>query len=146
MMPAVSYVHGTSDVPLTAETISACFDRIVHDHTSNEALVSRYQGLRYTYARLHEEVELLARGLLAIGLRKGDRVCAWIKPKPGETIPAEEIRSFCRGKIARYKISRYGRFVDDFPMTVTGTIQKYRMREIAIEELNLRGAANVETA
>ena len=52
----------------------------------------------------------------------------------------EEIRAFCRGQIAHYKIPRYVRFVDEFPMTITGKVQKFRMREAAIEELGLNEA------
>ena len=58
----------------------------------------------------------------------------------------EELRSFCKGKIATYKIPRYWKFVDAFPMTVTGKIQKYKMREVAVEELKLQGAASIKTA
>jgi fatty-acyl-CoA synthase len=67
----------------------------------------------------------------------GEAVCAWIQLHPGEAATEEEIRDFCRGKIATYKIPRYVRFVAAFPMTVTGKIQKYRMRELTIEELGL---------
>ena len=58
----------------------------------------------------------------------------------------DELAAFCRGKIATYKIPRYWKFVDGFPMTVTGKIQKFRMREIAVEELGLEKAAAVVTA
>jgi fatty-acyl-CoA synthase len=70
----------------------------------------------------------------------GEELCAWIRLHDGETATAEEIRGACRGKIATYKIPRYVRFSDGFPMTVTGKIQKYRMREISIEELGLQTA------
>ena len=59
----------------------------------------------------------------------GEEVCAWIKLREGETVTAEEVRDFCRDKIAHFKIPRHIRFVDDFPMTVTGKVQKYVMRE-----------------
>ena len=67
----------------------------------------------------------------------GEEVCAWVRRKSGARAREEEIRSFCRGRIASYKIPRYVRFTDEFPMTVTGKIQKYRMREISIDELGL---------
>jgi fatty-acyl-CoA synthase len=67
----------------------------------------------------------------------GEELCAWIRLKPDERAEVEEIREFCRGQIATFKIPRYIRFVDDFPMTVTGKIQKYRMREVSIAELGL---------
>jgi len=59
----------------------------------------------------------------------GEEICAWIKLREGETATAEEIRDFCKGKIAHFKIPRYIRFVDSYPMTVTGKVQKYVMRE-----------------
>jgi fatty-acyl-CoA synthase len=76
----------------------------------------------------------------------GEEICAWIRLKEGEECAADEIRTFCRGQIASNKIPRYIRFTDEFPMTVTGKIQKYRMREISIEELGLSQAARIETA
>ncbi|MEM4407492.1 MAG: AMP-binding protein, partial [Candidatus Caldarchaeum sp.] len=65
----------------------------------------------------------------------GEEVMAWIKLHPGERATEEEIREFCRGKIAHFKIPRYIWFVEEFPMTVTGKLQKFRMREIAMERL-----------
>jgi fatty-acyl-CoA synthase len=76
----------------------------------------------------------------------GEEVMAWIKPKAGEALDENELAEFCRGKIATYKIPRYWKLVDAFPMTVTGKIQKFRMREISIAELGLGGAAKIETA
>ncbi len=67
----------------------------------------------------------------------GEELCAWIQLKPGVTAEAEEIRAFCRGQIAHYKIPRHIRFVDGFPMTVTGKVQKFLMRRQTIEELGL---------
>ena len=70
----------------------------------------------------------------------------WIQLREGQTATAEEIREFCRGQIAPYKIPRYVRFTSDFPMTVTGKIQKFRMREISIAELHLEQASQVKSA
>ena len=64
----------------------------------------------------------------------GEEVMAWIKPKDGAKLRADGLTAFCQGQIATFKIPRYWKFVDSFPMTVTGKIQKYRMREIAIAE------------
>ncbi len=75
-----------------------------------------------------------------------EEVMAWVMLKPGETADAEEIREFCKGKIAHYKIPRYVKMTTEFPMTVTGKVQKFRMREMAIEELGLHEAAKIETA
>ena len=65
----------------------------------------------------------------------GEEVMAWVQLRAGQTASEEEIREACRGRIAHYKIPRYVRFVDEFPMTVTGKLQKFRMREMAVEEL-----------
>ncbi len=70
----------------------------------------------------------------------GEEICAWIKLRSGETCEEAEIRAFCQGQIAHYKIPRYVRFVDGFPMTVTGKIQKFEIREAMIRELGLRAA------
>jgi fatty-acyl-CoA synthase len=67
----------------------------------------------------------------------GEEVCAWIRLRDGESATADEVRDFCRGQIATCKIPRYVRFTTDFPMTVTGKIQKFRMREQMIAELGL---------
>ena len=76
----------------------------------------------------------------------GEELMAWVKLRPGVTLSGDEIRAFCKGKIATYKIPRYCKFVDDFPMTVTGKIQKFKMREQSIHELGLEKAAAIETA
>ncbi len=78
--------------------------------------------------------------------RYGEEIMAWIKLKPGAEATPEEIRAFCQGKIAHYKIPRYIKFVDGFPMTVTGKIQKFVMREQSIQELGLQDAAGFQTA
>jgi fatty-acyl-CoA synthase len=76
----------------------------------------------------------------------GEELCAWVKLRPGETLTLEELRQFCTGKIAHYKIPRYLRISDEFPMTVTGKVQKYKMREVSVTELDLGEAAGMETA
>jgi len=73
----------------------------------------------------------------------GEEVAAWIHLRDGETATEEEIRDFCRGHIAHYKIPRHICFVDEFPMTVTGKIQKFEMRKIMQREL---GLSELETA
>ena len=67
----------------------------------------------------------------------GEAVCAWIRLRPGRIATEDEIRDFCRGQIATFKIPRHIRFVTEFPMTVTGKIQKFRMREQMLSELGL---------
>ncbi len=78
--------------------------------------------------------------------RYGEEVMAWVRLREGATAGEEELDAACRGTIATFKIPRYWKFVDEFPMTVTGKIQKYRMREAAIEELGLAEAAAIRTA
>ena len=78
--------------------------------------------------------------------RYGEEVMAWVRPREGAALTGEDLTAFCRGRIATYKIPRYWKFVDEFPMTVTGKVQKFRMREVAIEELGLQQAAGIETA
>ena len=67
----------------------------------------------------------------------GEEIMAWIKPKEGVTITEEEIRAFCKERIAHYKIPKYWKFVSEFPMTISGKIRKVEMREIAARELGL---------
>ena len=76
----------------------------------------------------------------------GEEVAAWVRLQPGTALSAEEIRTFCRGKIASFKIPHYVKMVNEFPMTVTGKIQKFRMREIMIRELGLDETDRIETA
>ena len=73
----VSYVSGVSDTPLLGMTIGDMFDQIVAEYPDHEALIVRHQGLRYTYRQLQREVERCARGLMALGLEKGERIGIW---------------------------------------------------------------------
>jgi fatty-acyl-CoA synthase len=79
-------------------------------------------------------------------VKYGEQVMAAIKLKDHVTASSEEIQEFCRGSIANYKVPRYVKFVDEFPMTASGKIQKFKLREMAIKELNLEAAGSVETA
>jgi fatty-acyl-CoA synthase len=76
----------------------------------------------------------------------GEEIMAWVKLRDGSKLTAEELTAFCKGRIAHFKVPRYIRFVPEFPMTVTGKVQKFRMRELAIEDLGLQDAAGVESA
>ncbi|TME06849.1 MAG: AMP-binding protein [Chloroflexi bacterium] len=78
--------------------------------------------------------------------RYGEEVMAWVKLREGAAASPDELAAWCKGKIATYKIPRHWKFVDAFPMTVTGKVQKFKMRETAIEELGLEKAAGVRTA
>jgi fatty-acyl-CoA synthase len=72
--------------------------------------------------------------------RYGEELMAWVKRRPGAELDAEAIRVYCQGKIAHYKVPRYVKFVDEFPMTVTGKVRKVEMREVSIGELGLTEA------
>jgi fatty-acyl-CoA synthase len=76
----------------------------------------------------------------------GEEIVAWVKLREGQATTAEEIRDYCRGKIAHYKIPRYVHFVDAFPMTVTGKVQKFLMREESVKALGLEKAAAMKMA
>jgi fatty-acyl-CoA synthase len=76
----------------------------------------------------------------------GEEVMAWVKLREGASVSGDELAAWCKGKIATFKIPRHWKFVDAFPMTVTGKIQKFKMREVAVEELGLEKAAGVRTA
>ena len=71
---------------------------------------------------------------------------AWIQLESGATLTEDDIRTFCDGKIAHFKVPQYIRFVTEFPMTVTGKVRKIEMREQAIAELGLEAAAQTRTA
>lgn len=91
------------------------------------------------YLYRHPKVEDVA----VVGVpdaKYGEEICAWVRLKPGESATEEEIKSFCKGQIAHYKVPRYVRFVGDFPMTVTGKVQKFQIRDAMIAELKLEVA------
>ncbi len=86
------------------------------------------------FLHTHEKV----RDVQVIGVpdhKYGEEVCAWIRLHDGVTATEDEFRDFCRGQIATFKIPRYIRFTSEFPMTVTGKVQKFKMREITVAEL-----------
>ncbi len=76
----------------------------------------------------------------------GEEVMAWVKLRTGTSVTGEELVAFCRGRIATFKVPRFWKFVDEFPTTVTGKVQKFKMREAAIAELGLHSAARRQTA
>jgi fatty-acyl-CoA synthase len=78
--------------------------------------------------------------------RYGEEVMAWVKLREGSTADGDALAGACRGAIASYKVPRYWKLVDEFPMTVTGKVQKFKMREDSIELLGLQEAAGVRTA
>ena len=76
----------------------------------------------------------------------GEEVMAWVKVREGARVTGDELSAWCKGKIASYKIPRHWKFVDSFPMTISGKVMKFKMREAAVEELGLTKAAGVRTA
>jgi fatty-acyl-CoA synthase len=79
-------------------------------------------------------------------LKYGEEVMAWVTVRPGAALTSETVREFCQGRIAHFKIPRYVQITDEFPMTVTGKIQKFKLREQAVELLDLHDAADTRTA
>ncbi|HEY3951906.1 MAG TPA: AMP-binding protein [Streptosporangiaceae bacterium] len=78
--------------------------------------------------------------------RYGEELCAWVRLRAGQQLTEDDLRAYCTGKIAHFKVPRYFRFTDEFPMTVTGKIQKFKMREVSTEELGLQDAAGTTMA
>ena len=87
-MPQPSYVHGASDTPFIGETIGVHFDRMVERFGERDALIVRHQRIRWTYRELQERVDAFAAGLLALGLKRGDRVGIW-SPNNAEWVVAQ---------------------------------------------------------
>jgi fatty-acyl-CoA synthase len=76
----------------------------------------------------------------------GEELCAWVRLREGQEVTGDELREWCRGRIATFKIPRHWKFVDGFPMTVTGKVQKFKMRESSVAELGLESAEHIDTA
>jgi fatty-acyl-CoA synthase len=97
--------------------------------------------------RLHQHPAVEDVQVVGIpNLRLSEEVLAWVKLKKGQTATEDELREFCRAALAHFKVPRYWKFVDGFPTTVTGKIQKFKIREQAIDELGLQDVAKIETA
>ena len=78
--------------------------------------------------------------------RMGEELMAWVAFREGETASEDDLRTFCREHLAHFKVPRYWKITSEFPMTVTGKVQKFKMRETAIDELGLASAAAIQTA
>jgi fatty-acyl-CoA synthase len=76
----------------------------------------------------------------------GEEVCAWIRLKPAQKLEARDLQEYCRGKIAHFKVPRFFVFIEEYPTTVTGKVQKFRLREMAIERFGRHRAAETKTA
>ncbi len=137
----------------TAEAIDAAGwmhtgDLATMDDDGYVAIVGRIKdmvirGGENVYPRELEELLYLHEDVLDVQVvgvpdeKYGEELCAWIKLREGAQVEAEEVRAFCRERVAHFKVPRYVMFVDEFPMTVTGKIQKFKMRETTIEQLGL---------
>ena len=96
---------------------------------------------------LHTHPDILDAQVIGVPSRSYvEEVMAWVKPREGASLDDERLTAFCRGQIATYKIPRYWKLVETFPMTVTGKIQKFRMREVSIQEIGLSEIEGIETA
>jgi fatty-acyl-CoA synthase len=110
------------------------------------------RGGENIYAREIEEFlygHPLIQEVQVIGVpdeKYGEEVMAWVILKPGHEATGDDLRGYCQNKIAHNKVPSYWRFTDSFPMTVTGKIQKFKLREMAIRELGLERAATIRTA
>ncbi len=110
------------------------------------------RGGENIYPREIEEFLYTHPGILQVEVvgvpdeRYGEQVLAAVVPKPGWDLTEDEVREFCRGRIARHKIPRYVMFVPEMPLTASGKVKKYVLREMAIARYGLEGAARIETA
>ena len=102
---------------------------------------------REVEAALHQHPAVSEAQVIGVPSRKyGEEVMAWVRLAPGAAATEEELTRHCRERLAAYKLPRYWRFVEAFPMTVTGKVQKYRLREMAVELLGLEAPAGERTA
>jgi fatty-acyl-CoA synthase len=91
---------------------------------------------------LHTHPDIAEAAVVGVpDARYGEELMAWVKARSGATLTEDAVRDFCRGRIAHYKVPRYVRLTRELPMTITGKVQKFRLREMAIEELELAGQA-----
>ncbi len=98
-------------------------------------------------AVLHTHPEVSEVQVIGVPSRKyGEEVMAWVRSRPGSEVGEDELKAHCLQRLARFKVPKFWRFVQAFPMTVTGKVQKYRLREMAIAELELQSAAGEKTA
>ena len=110
------------------------------------------RGGENIYPREIEEVLFQHPAVVAVqvigvpDVRMGEELMAWLTFREGDVPSEDELRSFCRERLAHFKVPRYWKSVDEFPMTVTGKVQKFKMREVAVGELGLEEAAAIQTA
>jgi fatty-acyl-CoA synthase len=102
---------------------------------------------REVEAALHAHAAVSEAQVIGVPSRKyGEEVMAWVRLTPGAAATEEELRQHCCGRLAAFKVPRHWRFVDAFPLTVTGKVQKFRLREMAVELLGRQADAEEVTA
>jgi fatty-acyl-CoA synthase len=98
-------------------------------------------------AALHAHPDVSEAQVVGVPSSKyGEEVMAWVRPRPGAAPSEADLKAFCRGRLAAFKVPKFWQFVEAFPMTVTGKVQKYRLREMAVELLGRQADAAEETA
>ena len=96
---------------------------------------------------LHHHEKILDVYVVGVpDVKYGEELCAWVKMKPGQAMTEQDVKDYCKGKIAHYKIPRYVMFVNDFPINISGKIMKFKMREESIKVLGLQEADKIQTA
>jgi fatty-acyl-CoA synthase len=96
---------------------------------------------------LHTHPDIVDAQVVGVpDVRYGEQLCAWVQLREGASLSLEDLKTFCAGKLAHYKVPAYLRITEEFPVTVTGKVQKFKMRETSIHELGLKEAASVMTA
>jgi fatty-acyl-CoA synthase len=137
----------------TAEAIDAAGwmhtgDLATMDDDGYLAIVGRIKdmvirGGENVYPREVEELLYLHEDVIDVQVvgvpdeKYGEELCAWVRLREGAQLEADDVRAFCRERVAHFKVPRHVLFVEEFPMTVTGKVQKYKMRETTIEQLGL---------
>jgi fatty-acyl-CoA synthase len=110
------------------------------------------RGGENIYPREIEEVLFQHPAVVAVQVigvpdaHMGEELMAWLTFREGDTATEDDLRDFCRERLSHFKVPRYWKTADEFPMTVTGKVQKFKMRELAITELGLEEAAGIQTA
>jgi len=98
-------------------------------------------------AALHGHAAVSEAQVIGVPSRRyGEEVMAWVRARPGAAPSEDELKAFCKSRLAAYKVPRHWHFVEAFPMTVTGKVQKFKLREMAVELLGRQGDAAEETA
>ena len=157
VMPGYWNDQAATDASIDAEGWMHTGDLAVMDEDGYCNIVGRakdmlIRGGENIYPREIEEVLFqhpAVSGVQVFGVpdvKMGEEVAAWVSLRDGQTATEDELRAFCRERLAHFKVPRYWKFVTEFPMTVTGKVQKFKMRDASVDELGLQDAAKIVTA